>query len=144
MHCEHAGCLEMATVHLRVARNERDIDTFAGCATHTLEKVYHLAYRDWTDGIAAYERGATLEEVGRAYGVTRQAVSLAFKRLGVPIRPPKVKTVDVDAVRARQQAGETVVMIAASLGMSVSPIYTALRRRRTAARATTEETANHG
>jgi hypothetical protein len=82
-----------------------------------------------------WETGETLVAIARAVGASRGGVRLAMERVGNDRRSrrralslSKGSRLDIDEIRRRYQAGETIVGIARAVGASESGVGGAVRR----------------
>jgi hypothetical protein len=84
-----------------------------------------------------YESGESLARIGEVMGVSGTSVGHAMIRAGIPRRPgPRpagerrgpLRHLDVDEIRRRWEAGETVVEIARAIGASRGRVRLAMDR----------------
>jgi DNA-binding CsgD family transcriptional regulator len=80
--------------------------------------------------VSLYQAGATVNELGRHFGISRKTVSAHLQRAGVPRR---YRLLDADAVAEASrlyQAGLSLARIAGHFKVSVGTVQTALRQSR--------------
>jgi len=84
-----------------------------------------------------YEAGESLAEIGAAMGASDTTVRNAMVRVGIPTRPgPRpagerrgpLRRLDVEEIRRRWEAGETMVVIAKAIGASLAGVRRAMDR----------------
>jgi hypothetical protein len=84
-----------------------------------------------------YQAGESLATIGAAMGGSDTSVRHAMVRAGIPTRPgPRpagerrgpLHRLDLEEIRRRREAGETVVTIAQAIGASESGVHRAIER----------------
>lgn len=81
---------------------------------------------------ALYYTGEKMSTVAAAYGVERTALRYRFKRLGLPLRPPVSRRVELSPdelaeVIARAEGGESLEELAPDYGMNIKTLRERLR-----------------
>jgi hypothetical protein len=88
---------------------------------------------DVDEVVRRYQAGGSLKTVGRAMGITADAVRTALIQAGVPRRPAVLSPrsgCDPDDIRRRYEAGQSVYAIARTLGSTEHLVRKALERAR--------------
>ena len=90
---------------------------------------YHVG-RDETRKLHdRYVAGETLAQIAGTVGITRQALSLRFKRHSMKCRPCYgTRKVDEQAVLSGRRKGQSVKEIAGGLGCSIGTVYWWIRK----------------
>ena len=117
---------KLAPALIRIATTHRTIRSRpTSCGGHKAPRVKQQVRVDEEALLAAgarYEAGGALREIGVDLGVSRARLSSLLRAQGVRLRRTSPSDADVDGMRRRYAAGESVEQVRSRLGVSAGTV----------------------